>query len=639
MSHRVDNESSKSGSFSDELLDDHFSFKTTSFVRHDTLLSIIYFSALIALPHLIWQDANPTLLKTWLVIMLALTASRWVVRGFFNHVQTDLMAGHISTVIMALTLLDGLGWGLAGALFFPETASGIYLTATLLIGMAGVGAAAYSSRMLVAIPYLFCVISPFVLRLVQLPENEYLILAIVMGLLCGVFCFVADKINITLQDALAKHSDQRETHDLLRSDMRYLKSQLMEMDNQRLHQQNHFQQQTSELEALRNVMLSYDEELDKLEVISVNLRDELDLFDIEQPKEQLQINLDRLKGQANDLVDHLQSDEPIALLDVASTHALPKPENEGISESRSEFETTPTKPALIEQSKNIDVLIVNDDPQEKQKIEACCRSREYAYQSVSSVPEALSMLCDYSASDQRFNLIICKRELPDMDGIGFAQCLSDDQEYRQLPFLLIGQNRLDDPQQNVMEANLPNIVDCIARPLDLLALERGVTNALNASISALPMAVQATVSDSHAMSVNADQDDDGKGIDYFVLDGLRVSTNHRFVEIVNTFLEDGPTLITQARSAYKANDIDGFSSRIQELGQRSLHMGALDIMDRCNEIDDLIQQESSRERIVGMLHFLEADFIEIESVLLAELTKESTLDETFLNSSQLRRDS
>lgn len=620
----------------DELLDDHFSFKTTSFVRHDTLLSIIYFCVLIGLPPFVWPEANDTLLHGWQIVMLGLTASRWIVRAFFNVVQSNKLAGHVSSGVMFLALLDGLGWGIAGVLFMPSTPAGIYLTALLLLGMAGIGAAAYSSRMLIAVPYLFCVTTPFVFRLVQLPEENFVLLAILVVLLSLVFCFVADKLNITLQDALSKHADQHDQHDILRADMRQLKSQLMEMDSQRLRAKSQLKDQRKELSLLQDVLLSYDDELDKLESLSINLRDELYLLDESQPQEQLRLNLDRLRLSADALVDKFQSEEPVALVDADQTKpyaALPAPDHKGGSADNVQEAGTQGKQSRADGNKR--VLIINTDPQETRKIEGLCREGNFTYHSIETVPEALKILCEESANALSTDLIICQRELADMDGPGFANCLLEDTEYQTIPFVFITHGT---SQSHPSETNLHNVVAEVHRPLDLNELEAAIVHALNTDVVILPEDLAATVSDSEQIAANNQLHENHKDIDPFVLEGLRVTANHRFEEIVSAFLEQAPELIQQAQTACRSGNLGALIENIEELKQRCLHMGALNLMDRCTEFSDQLSAKTTPERLMGLLHFIEADFIDAESTLLAALTQESSLDSTFIHSPGLRRD-
>lgn len=585
----------------DTQIHDADTYRTTSFIQNDTLLSLIFFGMILVLPLLVWDNMDDRIIFAWQGCMLIITASRWLGRYLFNQAITEASRGFWSSTIIVLTLLDGLGWGLVGVLFFPaDSLSGIYLAAIFLIGMAGVGATAYSARMTVAIPYLLCVLTPFMTRLLVSGVQENLILAGLLGLLIIIYCFVADKLNMTLSDALDIAGDEKAETRLEQSEISRLTGMLESAQKQRMSLENSLTQNVQELEDIKIILVQYDKELDRLTELAKTIITELAQLKNTGLNSEQNTFFSSILTKAQQLCSALSSDYQV-------TNA-PAPETKQLCVS-----TEQTLPAA---NNNIaSVLLIDDDINERKKIEACLRNLGFKYESVENVPAAIATLCEASASGRHFDIAIANMWMPDMDGLSFAECLQEDPEYNAIKFIMINGGKVP-AEQHLLKAGVDFVIH---KPVNIDDLSQAIISLLRHDQKQLPMAITSTLNDSASISLSDQSLEESPVIDNYVIDGLRSSTSINFIDIVNNYLEEAPQLIESAKQQYRDQNFSALVKSIRELGSRSLHMGAIGLVDSSTRIEELINQKST-ERVYGMLQTIEAEFIQVESALLAELT-------------------
>jgi DNA-binding NtrC family response regulator len=85
----------------------------------------------------------------------------------------------------------------------------------------------------------------------------------------------------------------------------------------------------------------------------------------------------------------------------------------------------------------ITILLIDDDLNERRRIESYLHTQGLKFESAHNVPDALNTLCSWFDRGEVFDLIIANRWMPDMDGLGLAECLHDDTEFNHIPFVLI----------------------------------------------------------------------------------------------------------------------------------------------------------------------------------------------------------
>ena len=572
----------------DTLKDDHESeldsselaFKTTSFIQNDLLLSLLYFGLILFLPLAIWNHVDHTLIYAWQGCMIAISAARWVCRLTLINNNQAFWNG----TLIFLTLLDGLGWGVAAALLFPAGSTlAISLTALLLIGIGGLGAVSYSARMVIAIPYLLAVTLPYTARLYLNGGNTEFLIASALSLLTIAFSFTADRLNINLTSALRAN----------RQNNIY---QLEETQNHSKNLESQIIRNSQELEEVHQIISRCSEDLFKLAGVSINLLTDLDSLK-QTHLDQNQIKLiQKVEKNARHLSNTLNEAD----------------EDEQVSPG------LVVRPAKYPESPR--VLIVDDDQHEVGEIESCINDLNLDYQNVENVPAALAVLCEAEASGQHFDLVVANMWMPEMGGLSFAECLQDDPEFQDIKIILISSGEL--PSDKKLKNAGVNMV--INKPVVAKELSHAINTLAGKKISTLPASIEAIIEDAVQVSLPASKHGNqniqaSPIIDRYVIDGLRSSTTTNFIEIINDFLEEAPQLIEQAKTAYAENDHFEIQKSIRELGSRSIHMGAVGLVESAKKIEETIDDHGI-ENVMGMIQSIDAEFIQVESALLGELT-------------------
>ncbi len=575
----------------DTLKDDHESeldsselaFKTTSFIQNDLLLSLLYFGLILFLPLAIWNHVDHTLIYAWQGCMIAISAARWVCRLTLINNNQAFWNG----TLIFLTLLDGLGWGVAAALLFPaDSTLAISLTALLLIGIGGLGAVSYSARMVIAIPYLLAVTLPYTARLYLDGGNTEFLIASALSLLTIAFSFTADRLNINLTSALRAN----------RQNNIY---QLEETQNHSKNLESQIIRNSQELEEVHQIISRCSEDLYNLAGTSINLLTDLDSL----KQTQLDQNQNKLIQKIEKSARHLSN-----TLNETDEFEQDKKVSPNIVISPAERKESPR------------VLIVNDDQHEAGEIESCISDLKFNYQHVENVPAALAVLCEAEASGQHFDLVVANMWMPEMDGVSFAECLQDDPEFQEIKIILISSGELPSDKK-LKNAGVSMIIN---KPVVAEELAHAFNDLVGKKTSSLPASIEALIEDAIQVSLPASKHGNQNAqvspiIDRYVIDGLRSSTTTNFIEIINDFLEEAPQLIEQAKTAYAENDHVKIQKSIRELGSRSIHMGAVGLVESAKKIEETIDDHGI-ENVMGMIQSIDAEFIQVESALLGELT-------------------
>ena len=589
-------------------VDDELVFKTASFIQNDLLLSLIFLGLIIFVPLIVWNHVDHYLIFTWQGCMIAISTTRWLCRyTFVSQKDGGSLTGFWSGILIFLTLLDGLGWGISGALFFPaDSTLTMSLIALLLIGVGGVGAVSYSARMLVAIPYLFCVVSPFVARLYFTGGNDEFMIASALVLLTAIFCFAADRLNLTLSSALEIDNQDDEVILALEEKNQQLKNAIQRETNRSKNLEVKMASNLHELEEVHNLIAQYNGELHLLAGKSINLLNDLASLkqtDMNHKQNQLLLSIEENVMHLSNILNEDDEDNGEQFpIDITDNH---------------QDQIEPAGPEI----KN--VLIVDDDKGECQRIESCLRTiNNLYYKTVDNVSAALTVLCEAESSNSHFDLVIAKMWMPEMDGLGFAECLQDDAEFRDIKFILISSGEVPSEKQ-LQKIGVSKI---IGKPLNTAELSRSILGLIYGDEpSGLPTSIEIMIENAVQTSLHHDEQNEQEKtptpiIDQYVIEGLRSSTTINFIETVNDFLEDAPILIEQAKNAYMEKSNAEIKNIIREFGSRSLHMGAFGLVESAKEIEATIN-DGGTERIISMLQSIDVEFIQVESALLVELTE------------------
>ena len=580
-------------------------FKTASFIQNDLLISLIFLGLILFFPLVVWDHIDHYLVFTWQGCMVAIVATRWICRyTYTNAIDEKSLNGFWSGALIFLTLLDGLGWGIAGALLFPaDSTLTMCIIALLLIGVGSVGAVSYSARMMIAIPYLLCAVLPYTARLYMSGGNDEFLIGSALSLLTMLFCFAADRVHLTLESALDISSEDEEI--ILN----------LEDENQRLHKiterernrskslEDQISHNSQELEELHNIITHYSDELHILAGKSINLVNDLGSLkqtDLNQNQNEL---ITKIEQNARHLSDNLNSSD--------------EDDHKQISIIESDTKSTESETEITE---TLRVLIVDDDKNECKKIESCLRDLSLVYKSVENVPAALAVLCEAEAENLHFDIVIAKMWMPEMDGIGFAECLQDDPEFSDIKIIMINSGEMPS-ERRLQKAGIDWVIQ---KPLISEDLINGINHVTENNTSSLPASIEALVDDAIRVSINYSEDDDQNNlppsiIDQYVIEGLRSSTTSNFIEVINDFLEEAPLLIEETKIAYDEKRYSEIVKPVRELGSRSTHMGAIGLVESAKAIEETILNHGT-ERVMGMIQSIEAEFIQVESALLAELS-------------------
>lgn len=609
----------------EQLPDHELIFKTKCFIRNDWYHSAIFLLAVILTPVFTWGMVDDQLTFAWLGSMLFIAALRWFSGFRFYQEESKLNSyddersnsAFWSGATILLSLLGGLGWGVASILFFPaDSQLQMSLAALILLGLSGAGAISYSARPIVAITYVACVISPFATRLFFEGGQYEFTLASFLCVIGVLYCLAADRISQMLDMALEFSTNNDELIQRL-EEQNYSLYSTVEKEIQRRRKLEKAQQEvTQKNDELDKLLTHLDEVLNEHTKELTEVSRELEGLDYSKPesKDGLQAvkeRITRLSESFSEGVSHDQADHQLA--------CLPNPDHD--------------KPA---------VLLVNEDHNERKRIIGYLRDHDLVYQTAENVPEALSILCEWSARQHYFDLVIANRWLPDMNGLELAECLNEDTEFQNLPVALINSgNSLTDDE--VKKAGLAMIIERPVKPEDIsaaihhLAHDTKNTDEVNATTETLPLdklvneAAQISLphnnqarpeTESVTYSTEPwllDRPQKDQLIDQYVIDGLRASAPDRFPEIVNNFLEDIPQLINEAQTCLTARDSAGTLKSAREIGSRSLHMGAHRLVRLTKSVEQILD-EQGMDKVYGQLQCIEDEFVQVESVLLSSIT-------------------
>ncbi len=619
-------------------IDDQFTFKTASFIQNDLQLSLIYFGLILFSPLLLWNQVDHALLFSWQGGMLAITTARWVCRfATESKISKDNLDGFWSGVLVFLTLLEGLGWGVSGAILFPINSTlTMSLIALLLIGVGGVGAASYSSRMLIAIPYLLCVITPYISRLYFTGGEDSFLIASVLSLVAIMFCFATDRLNITLSSALKSKTTAGE--EVKVQHFSENNNQLQNLiESEKKHSKNLEEQlinNSQKLANLHDVMTEYNNELHLLAGRSINLQSDLKSLkntDLSQEQSNLIYKIEEnAQHLTNILNDSNKGQEPQPVKQDANLNSnINEPQSSNqefyLTESQTIKQTIQASERTLDISSDAQkVLVVGDNKNERETVEACLREIDLSYKSVENVPAALAVLCEAEANDNSFDVVIANMWMPDIDGIGFAETLQNDPEFKGIKFILINSGEMP-PENLLKKVGINRVVQKPIQTDDLINIVSALVQ--EPKTKKLPTSIESVIDEAIQISLNGPENEEENYssddlIDQYVIEELRTSTTINFIEAVNDFLEDVPQLIEDAKVACNDRDYSAIKKSIKDLGGRSLHIGAKSLLESARSIEASLEDDQI-ERVIGKLQVIDAEFIQVESALLAELTNGS----------------
>lgn len=578
-------------------------FKTIRFIESDLQLSLLYFGLILFLPLMVLGSVEHSIVLSWQVGMFAITCSRWLCRfAYKKQIHRKSFSSSWNGLLIFLTLMDGVGWGVLGTLLVPaDSVLTMSMTALLLIGVGGLGAASYSSRMLVAIPYLLCVISPFTTLLYLSGSIEGFFIASGLSLLTIMFCYVADQLNLTLNAALSLVNNN-ETILSLENEKKHLEN-IYEKEKVRSNDlQDQVSNKSHELETLQATTAQQSEESHFLAGQAINLLNNLEKLKItDQDNKQHELIL-KIKEDADHISSNLKENY--------------KTDHESLSDDKTDGSQRDSQELKR-------ILIVNNDHDEREKIEACLQSLKLSYKSVENAPAALVTLCEAEANNHHFDLIIANMWMPDMDGINFAECLQDDPDFREINIIMMGAGEV--PAEEILLNAGINLV--LNKPLVQQELVDSISHFVlkeNEQPTNLPAPLETMIDNAIKVSLQTSHQGDETEdipsiIDKYTIDGLRSSTTTNFIEIVNDFLEEAPLMIDQAIKAHNEKRESDLTKVLSELGGRSLHMGAIRLVESTKTLEKMIN-ENKTEMVLSMLQSIDAELLQVEAALLTELS-------------------
>jgi len=581
------------------------SFKTSSVIENSLLLSLIYIGLILFLPFILWNHVDHKLIFLWQGSMIGISVAHWISKTIFGSKTEKKLTNHFwSRTLLFLILLDGIGWGVFGAFLFPiESTLAMSLVALFLIGIGSIGAVSYSARMLIAAPYIMLVVLPYTIRLYVTGGYEEFLIATVLGFITIMFCFVADRLNISLNNALEIDKKDEDLILSLEDENFRLQKIIESKTTQSKNLEDQFAINVGEIENIHSIVSQYLQEQHYLAGNAINLLSDirtLDLKDLDQEQRSL---IKKIEEKARHLSDNLNN------------------------ESDDKAETK------LKLSNYNQVLIVNDDKSECKKIESILNDQDLSYEIVQNAPAALAKLCEAEANNDCFDIVIADMWMPDMGGVSFAECLLDDPEFQDIKLIMLSSEEKINHERlkklgihQILKKPLQSddLVHAFEKTLEIQPIsEKGVSN--------LPPVIEALVDDAIQISIPSSEPIEQKRvsspiIDRDVISSLRSTTNVNFIQIVNEYLEEAPKLIQQAEVAYLEKNYSVIKELIKELGSRSLHIGATGLVKSARNIDETIEHDGV-ERIMGMIQSINADFIQVESALLADLTSGALLSD------------
>ena len=96
-------------------------------------------------------------------------------------------------------------------------------------------------------------------------------------------------------------------------------------------------------------------------------------------------------------------------------------------------------------------------------------------------------------------------------------------------------------------------------------------------------------------------------IDLNTFNALKESTGADFInELIDTFLEDAPTLIAQLRSALTSQDTDSFRRAAHSMKSNAATFGAMELSARAKELEGFGREKNLE--VGNRLEVLEAEF-------------------------------
>ncbi|MFK8068342.1 MAG: response regulator [Gammaproteobacteria bacterium] len=582
-------------------IDEH-NFSTASFIQNDLLTSLVSFCLIILFPMLVWAQIDHKQIFIWQGVMISILAIRWYCGlSFANAATTESSTSHWDTIIISLILLEGLGWGAAGAFLFPiDSVLTMSLIALLSIGVGGIGSVSYATNILVAVPFLVCTTLPYITRLFSIGgENEFLIASSV-GVVSMMFYFSTFRLNNTLNTAFDIDTEDEITIINLEDQNLLLKKNIRREKNKFKNLKDQLSIKINQEEETDRIITELSEKLYRLAGTALNVVNDLGLLKESKATKKQKKLISSMEDNVHHIADVL--------------------DNITIGGSEYSHLDVENKKKEINQQIKGNILIVNDQNNEVNIIEKCIHKTGWNCVSVSDIPSALDALCDAESRKEYFDIIISTINLPAIDGLGFAEGLQDDPAFKNIQFILTGSSENIDREK----LNNLNIHHIFVKPINEEKLTFKITQLIKKSVKNLPASIQTLVDDSVEISTSSLQR--GKlpviytsVIDAYVIDGLRSLSPTNFSSIVNNYIEDAARLIEEANLAYEAKKYSDLNVTVKDLGSRSLHVGAIGLMEHLNTITDAINNKKYTS-IPNIFHSINTELIQVESALLAELT-------------------
>ncbi len=584
-------------------LDEH-NFSTASFIQNDLLTSLVSLCLIILFPVLVWEQIDHKLMFVWQGTMVSFLIARWLCGfSFANATTTGSLTSHWQKIIISLILVEGLGWGISAAFLFPiDSILMMSLIALLLIGVGGTGSISYSTNILVAVPFLVCVTLPYITRLFSTGGDSEFLIASSLGVLSMMFYFSTCRLNNTLHTAFSIDTENEITIINLEDENLLLRKNIRKEKNKLKNLKDQFDIKSQKTEETDHIITELGEELYQLAGTSLNLVNNLNLLKESKLSKKQKKLLSFVEENAHYIADNLNE------VDIGSSEYIPLDFDNKEKEFKSPIQGN--------------ILIVNDQKHEFKILEKCVLKSGWNCEFVSNITSALNSLCDAESRKDYFEIIISTINFPEIDGLGFAECLKDDPAFKNIEFIILGSSEKID-QERLKRLNIYHIIE---RPINEDLLISAITQSVKKLSKRLPSPLEILIDDLVEISTSSSQREKlptiyKPVIDSYVIDGLRSIIPTHFSSILNSYLEDAPALLEQAQQALDARKYSELNVIVKDLGSRSLHVGAIGLMEYLNTIKEAIDSKEYTS-IPKPFHSLNAEIIQVESALIAELTNE-----------------
>jgi signal transduction histidine kinase/CheY-like chemotaxis protein/HPt (histidine-containing phosphotransfer) domain-containing protein len=211
---------------------------------------------------------------------------------------------------------------------------------------------------------------------------------------------------------------------------------------------------------------------------------------------------------------------------------------------------------------------------------------------------------------QIYDVVLMDMQMPEMDGLETTRQIQQRWQGKKSPYIIaMTANAMEGDRETYLAAGMD---DYVSKPIRIQAL-----------VEALQRGA-ATVRAEPADHTNNDNSEDTMGSDYEVLDPAALENLRDMVggdasvlnELVNTFLEDAPHLLTDLRNALNNGDAANVRLAAHSLKSNGAQFGALSFAELCREME-MLGKSSHLDGAESLLDQIESEYQRVSAALEA----------------------